>query len=165
MLVGPMGSGKSTVGAVLAEHFGVRFDDLDVLIAENAGMTVSEIFERQGEHAFRAMERTEAIGWLEAERNGVLALGGGAFSQPSIRSAVLESTAASVYLRVDAATAATRLAGDHSRPLLAGASPRASWSELLQKRAADYLQADYQVDGSQPLNDVVQQIDRRLRNA
>ena len=83
LLIGFMGSGKTTAGAALARRLGTRFIDLDALIELAAGCSIAEIFDRQGEPAFRELEHRELRNVLAKPRNQacVVALGGGAFAQ------------------------------------------------------------------------------------
>lgn len=90
VLTGFMGSGKSTIGLKLAEQLGWRFVDLDSLIEQRDGRTVPHIFAESGEPAFRALE-SEALTSLLAERQIVLALGGGALETPANREALAGS--------------------------------------------------------------------------
>ena len=76
VLVGPPGSGKTTVGRVLARRLGVAFTDIDALIVERIGKSIGEMFTEEGEDAFRALER-EVVAEALGATDGVLALGGG----------------------------------------------------------------------------------------
>src|SRR5216684_2283611 len=86
-LAGFMGSGKTTVGSLLARQFAWRFVDLDARIEEASGLRITEIFERLGEPAFREIEREQLVQALgqSAEQTApmVLALGGGTYAQPA----------------------------------------------------------------------------------
>lgn len=84
VLTGFMGTGKSTVGKLLARRLGYRFSDLDALIVERAGISINEIFERYGEQRFRELE-TEAIRSLGGVSGRVVATGGGAVIAPRNR--------------------------------------------------------------------------------
>jgi len=90
-MVGFMGAGKSTVGALLAEHVGWRFVDLDRYIEAKSGSTIARIFSELGEAAFRQME-TDAISELHRHREIVLALGGGALEAETNRSLLFSDT-------------------------------------------------------------------------
>jgi|SRR5579885_19547 shikimate kinase len=90
VLIGFMGAGKSTVGALLAPLLGWQFLDADAVLEERTGSTIAEIFARHGEAVFRQME-TEVIRELLQERRLVLALGGGAVETPSTREAIFSS--------------------------------------------------------------------------
>ena len=120
VLTGFMGSGKSTVGPVLAARLGWRFIDADDVIEAEAGMTITEFFARQGEPAFRACE-SATIARLGAEKAVVLALGGGAIEDAATRNRLLTSPGTLlVHLEVDLATTLARCGGtEGSRPVLA----------------------------------------------
>lgn len=134
VLVGPPGSGKTTVGGVLAERLGVALHDTDQAIEVAAGRSISDIFVDDGEAAFRSLEREEVARALRHEP-GVVALGGGAVMDPATREA-LEGQVV-VFLDVGIADAAKRVGFDRSRPLLA-MNPRASWVALMKDRRPVY---------------------------
>ncbi|KUG54254.1 shikimate kinase [Serinicoccus chungangensis] len=135
VLVGPPGSGKSTVGAVLAERLGVALHDTDAAVEAAQGRSISDIFVEEGEAAFRALEREEVLRALR-EETGVVALGGGAVMQEPVAQALTEGHRV-VFLDVTIAAAATRVGFDASRPLLL-VNPRASWTRLMNARRPTY---------------------------
>jgi shikimate kinase len=120
VLTGFMGSGKSTVGPLLAHRLGWRFIDADDVIVAEAGFTIPQIFLREGEAAFRERER-KTIARLAEEDAIVLALGGGAIEDATTRSLLLNAPRALlVHLEVELATTLARCAGtEHLRPILA----------------------------------------------
>ncbi|GAB3253688.1 shikimate kinase [Alteromonas gracilis] len=134
VLVGTMGAGKTTVGRLLAERWGVAFRDTDHDVEERAGTTVSEIFVDQGEAAFRAMER-DAVAAALSEHDGVLALGGGAVLDPASREALAGHPV--VFLRVGLSEAAQRVGLGVSRPLLLG-NVRGRIKQLIDERTPVY---------------------------
>jgi len=145
-LVGMMGAGKSTVGERLAERLGRPFVDSDALICEQAGKPIAEIFEHEGERAFRALE-AEVV-----ERAGddgaVVALGGGAAAQPGAAGR-LAARGTLVYLRARPETLLERIGDPGSRPLLAGlgvAERLARIEALLAEREPAYASARVIVD-------------------
>jgi shikimate kinase len=115
-----MGSGKSTVGPLLAARLGWRFVDADDVLAAEAGCSIPEIFKREGEAAFRERERA-AIARLAGESALVLALGGGAIEAAATRSLLLAAPETLlVHLEVELATTLARCRGtEHLRPILA----------------------------------------------
>lgn len=115
-LCGLMGSGKSTVGRILASKIGVPFVDLDKEIERKAGKTVSEIFAMEGEARFRELERLVLMDCIEND-TGVFALGGGALQSREITEQVADAGTL-VYLETSVDVLAERLLGDDSRPLL-----------------------------------------------
>jgi shikimate kinase len=145
ILVGLPGSGKSTVGPLVAGELGAGFVDLDEVIEAMAGMPVTGIFATRGEAAFRELER-EAMDAVLTRDPCVVAPGGGWAAQPGNLAAV-EGRAMTVYLAISPEGAARRLQGDLSRPLMAGtADPRVTLERLLEAREAFYRLADMEVD-------------------
>ena len=149
ILCGFMGCGKSTVGRLLAQRTGRTFVDMDEYIEEQAGMTVSAIFDRYGEADFRRCER-DACRTLANEQNLVIAAGGGALTFPE-NVAVLSSTGTIVLLEVSPETVLMRLQGDTTRPLLMRQDKEQAVRELMAKRSPLYrLAASITVDGEAP---------------
>lgn len=139
-LAGFMGSGKSTVGALLAERLQRNFLDLDCWIEERQGLSIAQIFEQQGEAAFRELE-AQALEHVAKQPPAVIALGGGAFSNPANRRIVRES-GISVWLQVDLEEAAQRCLGLPERPL---AQDPQAFARLYRRRLPDYAQADIHI--------------------
>lgn len=122
-LTGFMGSGKTTVGKVLADFLGCPFFDLDALIVKKAGRSIPEIFADGGEAAFRTLEAKVLLQAVEkyAESTAILSLGGGTLGTPASARLVAEKTTC-IYLRASVDTLAARLAPEAAgRPLLRGA--------------------------------------------
>ena len=139
VLLGPPGSGKSTVARHLADQLGVAQRDTDADVEEVAGMTVADIFVDQGEPRFRELER-EAVTTALATHDGVLALGGGAVLDEHTQAALVAYAAQGgvvVFLDVSLAHAAPRVGFNQSRPLLLG-NPRARWAALMEARRPVY---------------------------
>lgn len=139
VLVGPPGSGKSTVGAALAERWQLELRDTDSDVETVAGKAIAEIFVDDGEPAFRAFER-DAVATAVAEHEGVLALGGGAVLDEGTQRVLADYRAAGgvvVFLDVTLAHAAPRVGLNRSRPLLLG-NPRAQWQALMEARRPVY---------------------------
>lgn len=149
ILVGLPGSGKSTVGALVARELDARFVDLDRVIAARAGKSIPEIFAQEGEAVFRRLER-EA---MERELEGVpavIAAGGGWAAQPRNLS-LARPRALAIYLELDPREAARRLewSGEVSdRPLLAGREPEQALTDLFALRESSYLLCEARVDAS-----------------
>ncbi|HET6355019.1 shikimate kinase [Streptomyces sp.] len=136
VLVGPMGSGKSTVGELLAERLGVPYRDTDADIVAAQGREISDIFVDEGEPYFRELER-QAVRAALAEHPGVLALGGGAILDDSTRE--LLAGLPVVYLSLDVEEAVRRVGLNQARPLLA-VNPRRQWRELMDARRHLYTE-------------------------
>ncbi|GAA0954481.1 shikimate kinase [Actinocorallia libanotica] len=134
MLVGPPGSGKSTIGTALAEALGVAFRDTDADVEAKAGKPISEIFIDDGEQSFRALER-EAVREALAGHEGVLALGGGAVLAAETQELLAGHTV--VYLEVSLAEAVKRVGLNSARPLLV-LNPRSQLRKLLDERLPIY---------------------------
>ena len=134
VLVGPMGAGKTTVGRLLAERWGVPFRDTDDDVERAEGRTISDIFVDSGEEHFRELERT-AVARALAEHDGVLAVGGGAVLAADSRAGLAGHTV--VFLRVGLADAAARVGLGVARPLLLG-NVRGTMKSLLDERTPVY---------------------------
>jgi shikimate kinase len=144
-LIGFMGSGKTTVGGLLATRLGRAFADLDDLIVRAAGATVPEIFAREGEAGFRRRE-AEAVRAAAVGRGTVIATGGGAACREENLSLMLASGRV-VALEVSPAEAIRRTGSRSGRPLLDGsADPLAAAAELLTKRQPFYARAHLRID-------------------
>ncbi|MDN5762799.1 MAG: shikimate kinase [Microlunatus sp.] len=135
VLVGAPGSGKSTVGRLLADQLDYEFIDIDTVIENRAGKPIAEIFIDDGEPAFRALEQDVTLGHLD--RTAVVSLGGGAVTSTAIREALAGHRV--VWLRVSAATAADRVGLNAARPLLLG-NVRGQLIRLLAQRTPLYAE-------------------------
>jgi shikimate kinase len=143
-LVGFMGSGKSTIGKLLASRLGWRFIDLDEEIETAEGLAIAEIFERRGEREFRRIEHERLLRHvreIECGRPAVVALGGGAFIEPA-NFELCVNNGVTVWLDVPLETARRRVAGNSGRPL---ARNRAHFEALYENRRPLYARADYRV--------------------
>jgi shikimate kinase len=143
VLIGFMGSGKSTVGRILAKKLDWAFVDMDERIEERTGQRVAETFRARGEAAFREEELAVARELQSATRL-VIATGGGAFAFTATREA-LRAGAFTVWLRGDFETLAGRVPTDGSRPL---AADREIMRSLLVEREPFYRSADLTVDAT-----------------
>lgn len=135
VLVGPPGSGKTTVGRVLARRLDVTFTDVDELIVARAGKSIADMFLEDGEDAFRALER-QIVAEALASVDGVLALGGGSVLAADTRERLRGHRV--VHLSVGLADGIRRTGMSTARPLLAGVNPRATFKALLDARAPLY---------------------------
>jgi shikimate kinase len=145
-ITGFMGSGKTTVGRMVADLLGWDFVDLDTDIEEREHDTVANIFATRGEAEFRRIE-TEAIRrWLKKIECGiptVIALGGGAFVQP-VNYEILGNNGISVWLDCSLEVAESRIAETDERPL---ARDKEAFRRLYTERRVLYGRADYRVNG------------------
>jgi shikimate kinase len=136
VLIGPPGSGKSTVGAALAHKLNIKFVDTDLLIEQREGKAITDIFVVDGEPHFRALE-LETLTSVLAMDNVIISLGGGAPVSEQAQQEIRSSDSTVIFLDVSLATAAPRVGFNRDRPLLLG-NPRAQWQALSDKRRPIY---------------------------
>jgi shikimate kinase len=136
VLVGLPGTGKSSTGRRLAKILGVPFADSDELVEAATGRTVAEIFESDGEPAFRAAERQAVVDALDAF-DGVLSLGGGALGTAQVGEAIAGAGVPVVFLRASLDTLTGRVGDARTRPLLT-ADPVGRLAELAAARVPVY---------------------------
>ena len=136
ILIGPPGSGKSTVGKALAKALALEFIDSDKVVENTVGKKISEIFIDQGEEAFRDFE-FDALAQSLEHSSSVLSLGGGAPISTRAQDALAAAGAPIVFLDVSLAVAAPRVGFNRDRPLLLG-NPRAQWQSLYAVRRPIY---------------------------
>ena len=149
-ITGFMGTGKTTVGRLLAERLGLQFVDTDDIIEDRAGRTIPEIFEEDGEEHFRDLE-TSALQEALAARGRVVSTGGGILlREENVRA--LRQAGPTVCLTADPETILSRTSADANRPLLQVADPAERIGELLAERDQCYARADLHIatDGSPP---------------
>lgn len=154
-LVGLMGCGKSTIGKRLARFLDLPFIDLDNYIEESAGLSVTEIFEKHGEAYFRDLE-LKTINKIIDGQQVILATGGGAFINDSIRKLIKEKTI-SVWINADLPTLLERVSRKNNRPLLEGGNKEEILKGLIEKRYPIYEQADITVNTTRGTHEVVMQ--------
>jgi shikimate kinase len=143
VLVGLMGSGKSTVGRRLSARLGMDFADADDEIESAAALTISDIFERFGEDHFRDGER-RVIARLLADKPLVLATGGGAFINAETRALILDSSIC-IWLDADIETLVERVGRRSHRPLLKDRDAATVLRDLAEVRNPIYAQAHLRV--------------------
>lgn len=139
VITGFMGTGKTTVGRLLAQQMDRIFVDTDEAIAQQVGISVPEIFARDGELGFRKLER-ELCRFLAAQQGLVISTGGGMLVDDENRALMIGSGFV-VCLNATTQAIVSRLANAADRPLLKG-----DWPVLLQKRRSAYARIPYQVD-------------------
>ena len=156
-LVGFMGCGKSTVGRQVAGELHFEFVDVDTLIEERAGISITEIFLTESEAVFRKMER-EVIDGLSARKNLVIATGGGAIVDPENLTS-LKKHALVICLWANAETIHKRTKHQSHRPLLQQADPLPTIRKMLAERELHYKQADVIVNTElRPQREVAAQV-------
>lgn len=137
IMTGFMGAGKTTVGKALARKQQIPFLDTDQLIEKKAGMTISRIFETQGEEAFRKMETSVLEDLLKRDDRTVISVGGGLPLRDENRE-LLWKLGTVVYLQVKPETVLERLKGDNTRPMLQGGEAGERVRSLLAYRTPLY---------------------------
>lgn len=137
-LIGPMGAGKTTIGKRLARNLSMEFKDSDREIEVRTGVTISTIFDIEGEEGFRKRE-ARMIEELTRRNNTVLATGGGAILRTENRQALV-SRGTVIYLKTSIAQQLTRTRHDRNRPLLATEDPESRLRALMEIREPLYLQ-------------------------
>ena len=161
-LAGFMGTGKTTVGGLLARQLAWRFVDLDDRIEEAAGLSIPQMFERLGEPAFREIEAGQlraALGRaVELKESIVLALGGGTYAQAGCPEFLRAAGVPVVWLDSPLETLLARCMTMTGRPLF---RDEASFRALYAQRLPSYQQADHRVDSSGEPAQVVAEILRR----
>lgn len=154
-----MGSGKSTVGRLLAAQTGCRFVDLDERIEEAAGISIREFFERHGEPPFRALEQEtleRVLGEIsESGAAAVVALGGGTFAQPRNQEVLRDAGAAVLWLDCPLEELIRRCATMTHRPLF---RDEASLRRLYEERLPSYRSADARVESGGEPREVISRI-------
>lgn len=153
VLVGMMGSGKSSIGRRLADRLGLPFVDSDVEIERDTEMTISALFKRWGEAFFRAGEKRTILKLL-THGPCILATGGGAFMDPSTREAIRQK-GISVWLKADVEVLFDRVKRRRNRPLLRTKDPKGTLAALLLQREPHYGQADITVMSDQQAHEVI----------
>ena len=136
IFIGPMGSGKSTIGKAVAGALGLPFRDTDSIIEEREEMPVSQIFIDKGEDYFRTVEKKVLRDELLND-GSILALGGGAPISVDAQSALKVSSAPVIYLDISLASVAPRIGFNRDRPLLLH-NPRGQWQTLMEVRRPIY---------------------------
>lgn len=143
-LIGFMGSGKSSIGPMLAQKLNYRFVDTDTLIEEKAGQKIPDIFAKQGEKAFREME-TAVLEDLAKETNLVIATGGGIILREKNRD-LLENSTFLVSLITSPEIIFERTRTDNNRPLLQDPNPLLKIKTMLSERKAFYEIGNLQIN-------------------
>ena len=144
LLVGLSGSGKSTVGRLVADGLGAALLDIDQLLVRQVGMPVSQMFGMLGEPEFRRMERDAVAAAWAAEGPSVIVPGAGWAAQAGQMEAG-KARSLTIYLECPPPVAARRLEQGEERPLLAGTNPEQRLTAQLKDREPYYRLADYEV--------------------
>ena len=143
VFLGMMGSGKSSIGLMVSKKLNIDFVDVDQEIEKKIGMTISKIFENQGEKYFREVEELITLKLLKKSKT-VISLGGGAFLNNKIKKEVLDNHI-SFWLKWDIKTLVNRIQNSQKRPI-AFKSSKNELIDLIKKRSIVYSKAMYKID-------------------
>jgi shikimate kinase len=157
ILTGFMGTGKSSVGKLLAQKTGYVYCDLDAVIVGQVGLSINDIFAKYGEAYFRELE-ADAIKQVSSADKQVVATGGGAVIRADNRK-LLRKSGIIVNLEASVEEICTRLSNDSERPLLNDRKSVEKVTELLEQREQYYADADIRIDtNGKKVEDVVREI-------
>jgi len=143
VLLGMMAVGKTTLGKIVAKKQGLKFIDIDATIEKKNSMTIKEIFKKKGEKFFRIEEEKEVLKSLE-KSNCIIALGGGAFMNKTLRENILKN-AISIWLNIDIKTLNKRVKWNQKRPLLKEKNNQKKLTELYAERKDIYKLANHKI--------------------
>lgn len=143
VLLGMMGSGKSTIGYLLSKNLNLEFCDIDSIIEKQDGRKIVEIFNTEGEDFFRKLEEKVSIKILKL-KNKVISLGGGAFLNENIRKEVLSNNV-SFWLNWKDNTLINRIKRNNKRPIINNSNEN-EIKKLISKRLKIYSMADFKIN-------------------
>ena len=143
VLLGMMGSGKSTIGKILSKKTGYKFIDIDQKIEQKENSSIFQIFQIQGENYFRNLEQEMTLKYLNQKR-AVISLGGGAFLNDFIRKNVLKNTI-SIWLNWDSNTLIKRIKNSNKRPITLSLN-KFDIEKLIEERNKIYSKALFKLD-------------------
>ena len=143
ILIGMMGSGKSTIGSLISKKLNIEFIDIDSVLENDSKMKIAEIFEKKGENFFRNLEEKITLKSLNSI-NSVISLGGGGFINEKIRKEVLKNNF-SFWLNYDTQTLLNRIKNSKKRPIAFNLSDD-ELTELIEKRAKIYSKAQFKIN-------------------
>ena len=142
VLIGMMGSGKSTIGYLLSKSINLKYVDIDKFIEKETGLKIYNIFEKKGEEYFRSLEEKITLKLLKGKKN-IISLGGGGFVNKNIRKEVLMNHL-SFWLNWDEKTLLGRIKDSKKRPLTLNATEN-ELIDLIKKRSNTYSKAQYEI--------------------
>ena len=142
VFLGMMGSGKTTLGKIVSKKLNKKFFDIDELIEIQAGMTISNIFQKKGELFFRKFEEKISLQILK-KSNSVISLGGGAFINKKIQKEILKNHI-SIWLKWDNKNLISRIKNSYKRPIAIQLSD-IDLNKLIDDRSKIYSKAKYQI--------------------
>ena len=156
VLTGMMGVGKSTIGKKLAKKLKLKFIDIDQIIEKKEKSKIKEIFIKKGENYFRKIEKKISLDEMK-NNNSVIALGGGAFMDSSIRKEAKNSSI-SFWLDLDLKSLLTRLKNVKKRPLLNQDNLEESVNKIYSTRKKIYKMSDFRIKSNSNTNQIVNKI-------
>ena len=143
VLIGMMGSGKSTIGYLLSKSTNLKYVDIDKLIEKEAGLKIYNIFEKKGEEYFRNLEEKITLKLLKSKKN-IISLGGGGFINKNIRKEVLNNNI-SFWLYWKSSTVIQRILKSKKRPIAINSSEN-DLKKLINDRSKIYLEANFKIN-------------------
>ena len=143
VLIGMMGSGKSTIGYLLSKKIGAKFEDIDKIIEIETGYKINDIFTKKGELYFRNLEEKITLKLLKSKKK-VISLGGGAFLNKNIRKEVLNNNL-SFWLNCKSSTIIKRIYNNKKRPIAFNLSQN-DLKELIKNRSKIYSEANFKLN-------------------
>lgn len=163
-VVGMMGSGKSTLGASLANQLGWNFYDTDRRIEHETGQTIAQIFLEQGEEGFRALEQATIQKLLDTEEVCVIATGGGSITVPATADMIFDRTL-SIWIEAPLDLLVMRTARHKNRPLLGSGDPKEILETLLDRRIDVYNRATIRVETNEgPVIETSERVLRQIKD-
>ena len=144
VLLGMMGSGKSTIGLSLSKRLNTNFFDIDKIIEREQNMKVNEIFEKKGEKFFRSLEEKITLSVLKS-KNSIISLGGGSWLNEKIRKETNINNNVSFWLNWDTSVILERIKKNNKRPLIKNLND-SEIVKLILKRSKIYAKANYEID-------------------
>ena len=144
VLLGMMGSGKSTIGLSLSKRLNTNFFDIDKIIEREQNMRVNEIFEKKGERFFRSLEEKITLNVLKS-KNSIISLGGGSWLNEKIRKETNINNNVSFWLNWDTSIILERIKKNNKRPLIKNLND-SEIVKLILKRSKIYAKANYEID-------------------
>ena len=161
-LCGMMGSGKSSIGKILANKLDYNFIDVDKMIEIDAGKTIKKIFEEDGEEYFRNLEEKITINILE-HKEAIISLGGGAIINKKIRNSIKKNSY-NIYLNVDVDILTKRLQNSKTRPLIYKKNLKKKLINLINFREKFYQKADLVIKNEKNIIETTENIIKKIVN-